>query len=39
LGIQTFPKGAREGDADLVVFIDAIDRTEFVEALQDGWAQ
>ena len=37
LGIQTFPEGARETDADLVVFIDPIDGTEFVEALQGGW--
>lgn len=38
LGIQTFPKGASEADADLVVFIDPIDGTEFVEALQGGWS-
>jgi myo-inositol-1(or 4)-monophosphatase len=37
LGIQTFPAGASESDADLVVFIDPIDGTEFVEALQGGW--
>ena len=37
LGIQTFPAGAGESDADLVVFIDPIDGTEFVEALQGGW--
>lgn len=37
LGIQTFPDGARESDADLVVFIDPIDGTEFVESLQGGW--
>ena len=29
-GIQTFPKGAREEDADLVVFVDPVDGTEFV---------
>ena len=38
LGIQTFPGGACEVDADLVVFIDPIDGTEFVEALQGGWS-
>jgi myo-inositol-1(or 4)-monophosphatase len=38
LGIQTFPEGASEDDADLVVFIDPIDGTEFVEALQGGWS-
>lgn len=38
LGIQTFPEGAREAEADLVVFIDPIDGTEFVEALQGGWS-
>lgn len=38
LGIQTFPAGATETDADLVVFIDPIDGTEFVEALQGGWS-
>ena len=38
LGIQTFPAGAAEADADLVVFIDPIDGTEFVEALQGGWS-
>ncbi len=38
LGIQTFPDGAAEADADLVVFIDPIDGTEFVEALQGGWS-
>lgn len=38
LGIQTFPDGASEADADLVVFIDPIDGTEFVEALQGGWS-
>jgi len=36
LGIQTFPAGAAEADADLVVFIDPIDGTEFVEALEHG---
>lgn len=38
LGIQTFPEGAKESEADLVVFIDPIDGTEFVEALQGGWS-
>ena len=38
LGIKTFPEGASESDADLVVFIDPIDGTEFVESLQGGWS-
>ncbi|MCX6901624.1 MAG: hypothetical protein NT105_23335 [Verrucomicrobia bacterium] len=38
LGIKTFPEGALEKDADLVVFVDPIDGTEFVEALQGGWS-
>lgn len=38
LGIKTFPEGAREEDADLVVFVDPIDGTEFAEALQGGWS-
>ncbi len=38
LGIKTFPEGAKESEAELVVFIDPIDGTEFVEALQGGWA-
>lgn len=38
LGIQTFPEGTPETDADLVVFIDPIDGTEFIEALQGGWS-
>jgi fructose-1,6-bisphosphatase/inositol monophosphatase family enzyme len=38
LGIRTFPEGAAETDSDLVVFIDPIDGTEFVEALQGGWS-
>ncbi len=37
LGIKTFPDGAHEDEADLVVFIDPIDGTEFVESLQGGW--
>ena len=37
LGIATLPEGACEADADLVIFIDPIDGTEFVEALQGGW--
>lgn len=38
LGIQTFPEGATEADADLVVFVDPVDGTEFVESLQGGWS-
>jgi len=38
LGIKTFPEGASDEDADLVVFVDPIDGTEFVESLQGGWA-
>lgn len=38
LGIKTFPEGASEADADLVVFVDPIDGTEFVESLQGGWS-
>jgi len=38
LGIATFPEGANESNAELVVFIDPIDGTEFVEALQGGWS-
>jgi len=38
LGIKTFPDGASQSDADLVVFIDPIDGTEFIEALQGGWS-
>ena len=38
LGIKTFFEGATDADADLVVFIDPIDGTEFVEALQGGWS-
>jgi myo-inositol-1(or 4)-monophosphatase len=38
LGIKTFPEGASESDADLVVFIDPIDGTEFIESLQGGWS-
>jgi myo-inositol-1(or 4)-monophosphatase len=38
LGIKTFPDERAEKDADLVVFIDPIDGTEFVEALQGGWS-
>ncbi|MGD0539803.1 MAG: inositol monophosphatase family protein [Verrucomicrobiota bacterium] len=38
LGIRTFPEGASEHEADLVVFIDPIDGTEFIEALQGGWS-
>jgi myo-inositol-1(or 4)-monophosphatase len=37
MGIKTFPEGTAEADADLVVFVDPIDGTEFVEALQGGW--
>ncbi|MBE9581520.1 MAG: hypothetical protein IMF18_07875 [Proteobacteria bacterium] len=38
LGVRTLPEGANEAEADLVVFIDPIDGTEFVEALQGGWS-
>ena len=38
LGIRTFPEGASEAKAELVVFIDPIDGTEFIEALQGGWS-
>ena len=38
IGIKTFPEGASESDADLVVFIDPIDGTEFIESLQGGWS-
>lgn len=38
LGIKTYPEGANESDADLVVFIDPIDGTEFIESLQGGWS-
>jgi myo-inositol-1(or 4)-monophosphatase len=38
LGIRTFPESASENDADLVVFVDPIDGTEFIEALQGGWS-
>lgn len=37
LGIHTFPDGAKEADSDLVIFIDPIDGTEFIESLQGGW--
>lgn len=37
LGIHTFPDGANEADSDLVIFIDPIDGTEFIESLQGGW--
>ncbi|MEW6366033.1 MAG: inositol monophosphatase family protein [Acidobacteriota bacterium] len=36
-GILRFPRGAKEADADLVVFVDPIDGTEFIESLQGGW--
>jgi len=38
LGIQTFPEGTDEKDADLVIFIDPIDGTEFIESMQGGWS-
>lgn len=38
LGIKTFPEGASEDEADLVIFVDPVDGTEFVEALQGGWS-
>ena len=37
LGIHTFPEDAKESDSDLVIFIDPIDGTEFIETLQGGW--
>ena len=37
LGIHTFPEDASEADSDLVIFIDPIDGTEFIESLQGGW--
>jgi len=37
LGITTFPDNVPEKDVDLVVFIDPIDGTEFIESLQGGW--
>jgi len=37
LGIRTLPQGASEAHADLVVFVDPIDGTEFIESLQGGW--
>jgi len=36
-GIRTFPDAALEREADLVVFVDGIDGTEFVERQQGGW--
>lgn len=38
LGIRTFPAGANEDDSGLVIFIDPIDGTEFIETLQGGWS-
>jgi myo-inositol-1(or 4)-monophosphatase len=38
MGIKTFPEATSEAEADLVVFIDPIDGTEFVESLQGGWS-
>jgi hypothetical protein len=38
LGIKTFPEGASEREANLIVFIDPIDGTEFIESLQGGWS-
>jgi fructose-1,6-bisphosphatase/inositol monophosphatase family enzyme len=38
LAIKTFPEGASESTANLVVFIDPIDGTEFIESLQGGWS-
>ncbi len=37
LGIKTFPEGASEDDAELVIFMDPVDGTEFAESLQGGW--
>jgi hypothetical protein len=38
LGITTFPEGVSEREAHLVVFIDPIDGTEFIESFQGGWS-
>lgn len=37
VGIQTLPPGASAKDAELVIFVDPIDGTEFIESLQGGW--
>jgi myo-inositol-1(or 4)-monophosphatase len=37
LGIKTFPDSASENEADLIIFVDPIDGTEFIESLQGGW--
>ncbi|MBI5207941.1 MAG: hypothetical protein HY934_09135 [Candidatus Firestonebacteria bacterium] len=37
LGIKSFPEGTKDSDADLVIFIDPVDGTEFAENLQGGW--
>ncbi len=37
LGIKTLPEGTSEDDSDLVIFIDPVDGTEFIESLQGGW--
>jgi myo-inositol-1(or 4)-monophosphatase len=36
-GIKTFPDNVSEDEADLVIFVDPIDGTEFIESLQGGW--
>jgi len=38
LGIKTFPDGASEDEADLVVIIDPIDGTEFIKTPPGGWS-
>ena len=37
LGIKTLPEGMKDDHAELVIFIDPIDGTEFIESLQGGW--
>jgi fructose-1,6-bisphosphatase/inositol monophosphatase family enzyme len=37
MGITTLPKGVKENDVELVIFINPIDGTEFIESLQGGW--
>lgn len=36
-GILTFPDHVSEKETDIVVFVDPIDGTEFIESLQGGW--
>lgn len=37
LGIKTYPESTAPNETDLLIFIDPIDGTEFVETLQAGW--